>query len=549
MERINVIDGLKKKYIIPCFQREYSWSEEEIDELIKNIKNIKSEDDYCIGIITIQNKQDKSLLIDGQQRLTTLYLIAIYCGLINNKKDVLLSYEYEELVSNENGLVNLLMNKNKNKVSINIENGYRIISKKIKEEEKLNIINTLKKVYYYETDIEDEVDLNHYFEVMNSRGVQLSRSDIIKSYLMNLLDKDDDRFKLNHLWYKYEKMDNTKSNFTDFNHISKKMKSDYKSINQILNQKNINSNPNEINKNNNEINDNSILNFEYFLLYIIRLYKNIDDDNYIITGEFNLIDLIKEYEDYFINKNSEEVIKFLNFMITMKNNYDRYIIKYDNNTETWSIDQNSKNNNMLLIQSCLRVSFVNRRLMHWIYITLKYFYKHKDITKYNKYMRKYIRDKYIKEFLDKIKNVDYKTGFDTPIIVLNYLDLLIKENYNYITNKIPISKGIKPQEFKFKFRNSIEHFKPRHDEKGNENPIWIDDFGNLALLAYGTNTKMQNAEPDEKAKHFEKELSGYSLKLQIMTKIALNENWNQQSTINLRNTMLELLENDIKHID
>ena len=199
MERINVIDGLKKKYISPCFQREYSWSEEEIDELIKNIKNIKSEDDYCIGIITIQNKQDTSLLIDGQQRLTTLYLIAIYCGLINNKKDVLLSYEYEELVSNENGLVNLLMNKNKNKVSINIENGYRIISKKIKEEEKLNIINTLKKVYYYETDIEDEVDLNHYFEVMNSRGVQLSRSDIIKSYLMNLLDKDDDRFKLNHL--------------------------------------------------------------------------------------------------------------------------------------------------------------------------------------------------------------------------------------------------------------------------------------------------------------------------------------------------------------
>ena len=543
MERINVIDGLKKKYIIPCFQREYSWGEEEIDELIKNIKNIKNKDDYCIGIITIQNEKDASLLIDGQQRLTTLYLIAIYCGLIKKKNEVLLNFEYEELVSNENDLVNLLLNKEN--ISQSIEDGYRIISKKISDKEKSDIISTMKKVYYYEIDVDDGIDLNHYFEVMNSRGVQLSRSDIIKSYLMKFLDSNKDRFKLNHLWYKYEKMDDIKSIFTDFEHISKKMKSDYKSINEILKSKNANSNAKEIIKNNDDINDNSILNFEYFLLYIIRLYKNIDDDNYLISGEFNLADLIKEYEDWFSNKNSEEVVKFLNFMITMKNNYDRYIVKYDNNSETWSLAKNSKNTDMLLIQSCLRVSFVNRRLMHWIYMTLKYFYNHKDITVYNKLMRDYIKDKYIQVFLTEIKSVDYKTGFDTPIIVLNYLDLIIKENFDYVVNKIPLSKGLKPQEFKFKFRNSIEHFKPRHDKDGNENPKWVDDLGNLALLSYGTNTKMQNAEPDEKAKHFDKELSGYSLKLQIMTRMALSNVWNEQSAYNLRNIMLNLLEKDL----
>ena len=65
---------------------------EEIEELIKNIKNIKSENDYCIGIVTVQNQKEKNLLIDGQQILTTLYLIAIYCGLINKPNQILLNF-------------------------------------------------------------------------------------------------------------------------------------------------------------------------------------------------------------------------------------------------------------------------------------------------------------------------------------------------------------------------------------------------------------------------------------------------------------------------
>ena len=100
MEKINVIKCFEKNYIIPCFQREYSWEESEIYELIGNIKNAK--DDYCLGIITVQKKKDSNLLIDGQQRLTTLYLIAITGKLITKKNEIKLSSEYEALVSNNN---------------------------------------------------------------------------------------------------------------------------------------------------------------------------------------------------------------------------------------------------------------------------------------------------------------------------------------------------------------------------------------------------------------------------------------------------------------
>lgn len=546
MEQINVKKGLKRKYIIPCFQREYSWKEEEIEQLIQNLKDVKEK--YCLGIITIQDKKNEMLLIDGQQRITTLYLIAIYCNLINNKDEINLSFEYEELIEHENSLKKMLSGEEG--VSPTIVNGYRIVGNNINESEKEKINKILDKVYYYEINVNDDVDLNHYFEVMNSRGVQLSRSDMIKAFLMNKLkDNVDNQNRLNYLWYKYENMDNDKNFFKTFNGpngVSKKFKSDERSINEII-EKGICKEIIESNKfNKNSENDNSILNFEYFLLYVIRLYKDIDNDNYDVVGEFNLNDLNKEYEEVFYDKTSSEIVDFLNFMIAMKNNYDKYIVKYDKDNGNWkNLIQNDKT---LLIQSCLRVSFVNRRLMHWIYITLKYFYKNHDINKYNDLMRDIIRKKYVKDFLEKANKVNYKTSFETPNIILNYLDLLIKENYSYVVSKISEAKGLKVEEFKYQFRNSIEHFKARHDVDIKETDKWVEDFGNLALLDYETNINMQNATPDEKAKHFCKDLSRFSLKLQIMSKIAIKRKWDDNQTIKVRNVMIELLENDYKKV-
>lgn len=543
MERVNLVDGFKKNFVIPCFQREYCWQDEEIEELIKNIISIEDKTEYCLGIITVKNKGDNDLLIDGQQRITTLYLLAIYCNLLKKKEEILLSTEYEELISKQNYLVNILLGKEEY-VPQNIKNGLRCIKRNISKEMIFNFSKKLEKVYYYLVDIDEEININHYFEVMNSRGVQLSRSDIIKSYLMNKLNNDDDKYRLNYLWYNYEKMDNSNNKFTSFKDISKKMKSEYKSINEIISNKKKNQKTNENKTYNNNESDSSILSFEYFLLYIIRIHNNIDNEELRIVGEFNLNDLISEYENTFNNvKDNTIIISFLDFMIQMKNIYDKYIVKYNSLNDTWKLGV--KNNSTLLIQSCLRVSFVNRRLMHWIYMTLKYFYKNTDINKYNSIMRDSIRKTYIKDYLKEAKESNYRTGVYTPNIVLNYIDLLIKEKYD--KNEILFSEinGIKSKEFKYKFRNSIEHFMPRHDKNGKENPGWVDDLGNLALLTYGTNTRMQNADPDEKAKHFEKDLSGYSLKLQIMSKIALNDKWNEQKAVLLRNKMVELLEEDL----
>lgn len=81
---VNEIFSPSKKYIVPRFQREYSWTQEEIDEFWDDITQQISQssgkvvnDEYFIGCIVLVGEDAKPdyLIVDGQQRLTTLTLL------------------------------------------------------------------------------------------------------------------------------------------------------------------------------------------------------------------------------------------------------------------------------------------------------------------------------------------------------------------------------------------------------------------------------------------------------------------------------------------
>src|SRR5579863_873319 len=65
-------------YAVPDYQREYVWGEEEVEQLLMDIRTEQGNDDeteYFIGsIVTCLNKQGRYDLIDGQQRMTTIFL-------------------------------------------------------------------------------------------------------------------------------------------------------------------------------------------------------------------------------------------------------------------------------------------------------------------------------------------------------------------------------------------------------------------------------------------------------------------------------------------
>ena len=70
---------LQDFYIVPIYQRSYAWEKEQIEQLINDIYDAKEKDVYFIGslIVDYQAKHTYSV-IDGQQRLTTLYLLMSY---------------------------------------------------------------------------------------------------------------------------------------------------------------------------------------------------------------------------------------------------------------------------------------------------------------------------------------------------------------------------------------------------------------------------------------------------------------------------------------
>ena len=77
-------------YHVPRFQRDYSWTEEEWDDLWQDILGIVTGDEsaHYMGYLVLQTADNKEFdIIDGQQRLTTLSLLVL--AILKNLKDLI----------------------------------------------------------------------------------------------------------------------------------------------------------------------------------------------------------------------------------------------------------------------------------------------------------------------------------------------------------------------------------------------------------------------------------------------------------------------------
>ena len=68
------------KFTVPIYQRLFTWGDEQFDRLLNDLKGWEGKEPYYLGIITVVKKGDKYILIDGQQRLT---VIAILAGMLS----------------------------------------------------------------------------------------------------------------------------------------------------------------------------------------------------------------------------------------------------------------------------------------------------------------------------------------------------------------------------------------------------------------------------------------------------------------------------------
>ena len=105
-ERLRDIESLEGyKFVVPSYQRGYRWGEREVKALLEDIWDFASKEQdsssgefYCLQPVVVCDTQDEKSyrLIDGQQRLTTIFLILKFLGGDDDKDHFSLEYETRE---------------------------------------------------------------------------------------------------------------------------------------------------------------------------------------------------------------------------------------------------------------------------------------------------------------------------------------------------------------------------------------------------------------------------------------------------------------------
>lgn len=95
-----LVGDIKGNFYIPSYQRGYRWEKTEVDRLLDDIYSTEGQKNYCLQPVVVRKNGDRYELIDGQQRLTTIYLIYRFMnkesyGFIDEPKFTL-SYETRE---------------------------------------------------------------------------------------------------------------------------------------------------------------------------------------------------------------------------------------------------------------------------------------------------------------------------------------------------------------------------------------------------------------------------------------------------------------------
>lgn len=217
-------------YLIPIYQRNYTWRAEQIEQLISDIQDsvIGGQDDYFLGNLVVikRGREDEFEVIDGQQRLTTLYLLLTFLEQDGEGGKPSIGHaghlQYESRARATEALRRVAQEAAKGHVrpqgstsnaDAGIHEGYSIINQFFKQNETLNCSREkfsdflLTKVTVVRASLPPNTDLNRYFEIMNTRGQQLKQVDIVKARLMSKLPNQYERECFAWVWDACAEMD------------------------------------------------------------------------------------------------------------------------------------------------------------------------------------------------------------------------------------------------------------------------------------------------------------------------------------------------------
>lgn len=545
----------KHFFIIPDYQRDYSWTKKNIEELLFDLDNSHKErkSHFVWAIVLSWSKDDENInVIDWQQRLISISLItSVICKMtteLNLDKD--LKIKQKELINAcKYSLSKEVRSKRKNIIDIsrnsntfywNLINNIENNNTNLREEEKLleknyNVIykhiksnidrfsDTLLKLEFLETMlavienisiipiyVNNEYDAYTIFEVLNDRWLELNIADLLKNLVFKKTSTEN-KEKIKKIW---EEMliilENSKINITQFlRHywISKESfvreKELYESIKDKIKS----------------YDDQDLIDFLNDLLNNTKNYKKVyfpDLENFKWVDKWKNIFVTLNYIDMFKVKQCYPIILTL---------YNKFIKDELTGIKLYEYLSKIEKFSFLYIKTDLSPSKIE-----WYYSDYSI-----KIFKSNKNGIDNIFNELIWKLKDELKSIDLKKIYDNLVYEKDWNNKLI----NYVLQRLELEDNI---EFSVDW-NTIEHILSKSDSSilkfcqlnglsNDESIHYINKIWNLTLLTWDDNEKLDN-----KDDFIEKKLVYSRSRILITRDLFKNKNW-WKDEIDLRHDIL-----------
>ena len=229
----SISSAFKDHYIVPDYQREYVWTDEQVEQLMADLLDAYNTDNkkaYFLGTIVTYDSGSQFELIDGQQRLTTFFVllcaikkIYVNCG---EQTSVIENLIYSPTMNSEGDVINLyhlqlqyedagncleLIEKGQERPNYLTQSGERLfdafktiqdfLSERFPDIASLKkfVVFLLNKTSFIRIETYDISDALKIFETINQRGKGLDPMDLLKNMVFRQVDRS--KFKeLNMNW-------------------------------------------------------------------------------------------------------------------------------------------------------------------------------------------------------------------------------------------------------------------------------------------------------------------------------------------------------------
>lgn len=544
------------KFEIPFYQRAYSWKKQDIEKLISDING---KEGHYLGNIVVKKNDDKFIVIDGQQRLTTIYIIFMAL----KEKPFELDYEIDS--GDGEKLNNFDVNEHRY-INQQILDAVILASgnKTLREP---SFKGKLNSAIFTMTIIPEHIKATEYFELVNTKSIQLENHQVLKArFLSNIKDNYADVAR------KWDMISNMDKKYEE--QMSKKGNKDpqygeSKTINEFLELKFEDKQEKQVETNSDT---KSLVKFPVFLLLALKVFvakKGLKIDIII-----NKDKLLGEFDKVF-KKESNLYSEFIKFLEDMRNKFDEFVYRDDEMKnkillnlqrlfyytseydkpefiaallaflDKNSLDTCNDKNKQKVIEFLEQkvIEFLEQLDNELAKSALKNNGSRKIVETINDVIGKIYKGESLETpVLEKIDSKFLDTGTAVPHYWFYRLEYMLWRDFNNLSVCDARSDDIKKvfpkfnrDEYLIKSQDTVEHMWATNLQ---ENGKALDDFGNLALIRKDFNSSLSDYDFGEKLKRI-KESPNSSIKMLIF--YASQKGYDKDMIGRLGNEMKQIL--------